>query len=138
MLVSIWKNLQHLSAGKKSTSSFMFSLRYCKDIVNWLFLVLWACLANYFQSDMPSCRKLLCLSAGFISHALIEILQRYANLFWVLWACLVTLTQNDSITLQKILMFIFMQKINFIIHLFLKILPSKESCILIGWYHFGP
>ena len=37
MIVSIWKSLQHLSAGKKSTSSFMFSLRYCKDIVNWLF-----------------------------------------------------------------------------------------------------
>ena len=28
----------------------MFSLRYCKDIVNWLFLVLWAWLAMPTQS----------------------------------------------------------------------------------------
>ena len=67
-----------------------------------------------------------------------EILQRYANLFWVLWACLVTLTQNDSITLQKTSMFIFMQKIKFIIQLFLTILHFKESCNLLGWQHFGP
>ena len=46
-MVSFWKNLQHLSAGKKSTLSFM---RYCKDIVR-LFLVLCVCLANYTQSD---------------------------------------------------------------------------------------
>ena len=67
-----------------------------------------------------------------------EILQRYANLFWVIWACLVTLTQNDSIILQKTWMFICMEKIKFIIHLFLTILHFKESCDLIGWQHFGP
>ena len=38
MITSILKILHHLSGGKKSTWSFMFSLRYCKDIVNWLFL----------------------------------------------------------------------------------------------------
>ena len=27
---------------------------------------------------------------------------------------------------------------NFIIHFFLEILQVKESCNLIGWYHFGP
>ena len=30
------------------------------------------------------------------------------------------------------------QKMNFIIHFFLEILHVKESCNLIGWYHFGP
>ena len=73
---------------------------------------------------------------NFISHALLEILQRYANfLFWVLWTCLVAHTQNDSINLYKTLMFICMQKTNFIIHFFLEILHFKESCNLIGWQH---
>ena len=31
-----------------------------------------------------------------------------------------------------------MQKINFIIHFFLKILQFKESCNLTAWQHFGP
>ena len=71
---------------------------------------------------------------NFIPHALLEILQRYANfLFWVLWTCLVAHTQNDSINLYKTLMFICMQKTNFIIHFFLEILHFKESCNLIGW-----
>ena len=34
-------------------------------------------------------------------------------------------------------MSIYMQKINFIIHFFLKILQFKESWNLIGWQHFG-
>ena len=73
---------------------------------------------------------------NFIPHALLEILQRYANfLFWVLWTCLVAHTQNDSINLYKTLMFICMQKTNFIIHFFLEILHFKESCNLIGWQH---
>ena len=41
MIVSIWRHLWHLSACKKSTSSFMFSLRYCTDIVKLLFWALW-------------------------------------------------------------------------------------------------
>ena len=34
-----------------------FSLRYCKDIANWLFWVLWACLATYTQSDTINLKK---------------------------------------------------------------------------------
>ena len=75
---------------------------------------------------------------NFIPHAFMEILHRYANLFWVFWTCLVTLTQNGSITSQKTSMFICMQKINFIIQLFLTILHFKEFCNLLGWQHFGP
>ena len=43
------------------------------------------------------CRQKL----NFIPHAVMEILQRYANLFWVLWACLVTITQNDTYRLGE-------------------------------------
>ena len=51
MIVSVWRNPQRLFAGKKLTSSFTLFLRYCKDIVNLLFWVLWACLAMHTQSD---------------------------------------------------------------------------------------
>ena len=137
MIIAIWRNLWRLSVGKRSSSSFTFSLRYYKDIVNLLFWVLWACLAKQAQSDTINlwqtfvfiCRQKI----NFISHALLEILQRYANfLFWVLWTCLVAHTQNDSINLYKTLMFICMQKTNFIIHFILEILHFKESCNLIG------
>ena len=110
----------------------MFSFRYCKDLTNWLFIILLACLAMHTQSDI--CRQKI----NFIPHAFMDILHRYANLFWALWACLVTLTQNDSIALQKTSMFICMQKINFVIHLFITILHFEDSCNLIGWQHFGP
>ena len=43
MIVSIWKNLWCLSKGKKS----VLSLRYCKDITNLLFWLLWE--AGYAQ-----------------------------------------------------------------------------------------
>ena len=120
----------------------MFSLRYCKYIVNLLFLVLWACLATYTQSDTTILQKnfvFICRQKlNFIPNPFMEILQKYANLFWVPWACMVTRTQNDSITLLKTQIFICMQKINFSIHFFLKILHFKESCNLIGRQHFRP
>ena len=119
----------------------MLSLRYCKDLVNWLFLVLCACLATFTQSDTTILQKtfvFICRQKlNLIPHPFMEILQRYANLFWVLWASTVTRTQNDSITLLKTSMFICMQKINFIIHFFLTILHFKESCNLIDRQHFG-
>ena len=37
MIIAIWRNLWRLSVGKRSSSSFTFSFRYYKDIVN-LFL----------------------------------------------------------------------------------------------------
>ena len=42
-------------------------MRYYKDITNLLFWVLWACLATYNQSDLSTCWKRSCLSAGKIS-----------------------------------------------------------------------
>ena len=41
-LASTWRNLWCLSARKKSTSFFLFSLTYCKDIANLLLWELWA------------------------------------------------------------------------------------------------
>ena len=64
MIVSLWKSLRRLSAGKKSTSSFVFTLRYCKDIVNLLFWVLWECLAMHTQSDTINLEKTSGSSAG--------------------------------------------------------------------------
>ena len=84
---------------------------------------------------LPTCRKpsvYLQAKKNFTLHALLEILQRYANfLFWAIWACLVELTQNDSINLCKTFMFICMQKK---LHhsLYCWDITFKESCNLIG------
>ena len=51
-------------------------------------------------------------------------------LFWVLWACLAMTSKSDGISLQKTLMFIFIQKIKFIPHLFLKILLIFYNLII--------
>ena len=141
MIVSLRRNFQHLSAGKKSTSSFTFSSRYCKDIVNLLFPILWACLATHIQSDISSYRKLLFIcrqNINFIPHAFKEILQRCANLFWVLWAWIVPLTQMVVSTCRRLQFLSACKKMNFLIDFFLEVLHFKESCNMIGWQHFGP
>ena len=105
MIIAIWRYLLHISVGKRSSSSFRFSLRYYKDIVNLMFWVLWACLTTQTQNDTINlkktfvfiCRQKINFSP---SHAFLEILRRYGNfLFCVLWAYLVAHTQNDSINL---------------------------------------
>ena len=61
MIVSIWRNLLCLSAGKKSTSSFTFSLRYLKDVFTKLWIwVLLACLALHTK-NLLTCRKVFCV-----------------------------------------------------------------------------
>ena len=133
MIVAIWRNLWGLSVGKRSTSSFKFSSRYYKDVVN-LFCAPWACLAMHSQSDTINLYKtfvFICTQKiSFIQHAFLRTLQRYANfLLLIFWVCLITHTQNDSIKL--------VEDITFIIHFFLEILDFKEFCNLIGWQHFG-
>ena len=62
MIVSIWGNIWHLSAGKKSTSSFTFSLSYfLLQIYCNLVLGTLPCTPKVILSIY---RKLLCLSAG--------------------------------------------------------------------------
>ena len=66
MIVSIWGNIWHLSAGKKSTSSFTFSLsyfllqRYCKLVLGTLDMPGYA----HPKAMLSIYWKLLCLSAG--------------------------------------------------------------------------
>ena len=58
MIIAIWRNPWSLSvAGKRSSSSFTFFLRYYKDVVNLLFWVLCACLATQNQSDTINLQK---------------------------------------------------------------------------------
>ena len=74
--VSICDKLSRLSAGRKSTLSFTFSLRYYKDTGNLLFWVLWT--------------------------VFLEMLQGCVTLFWVLWACLATHTKLIVSTCRKL------------------------------------
>ena len=142
MIVSIWRNFWCLSAGKKSISSFTFSLRYYKNIANLLFWVLWVCLTLHIQwyyqlvekfCVHPQAKNQLHSPCFFEDAAKIGKL-----LIWVLWACLAMHTQNGTIKLSKTSMFICTPKIHFIIHFLLEILDFKEPSNLIGWQYFGP
>ena len=89
VILSIWRNLWCLSESKKPTSFFPFSLRYCKDIANLLFWVLWESLLTHTQNDISNLKKtfvFICKqNNNFIHHVFLEILHWYANfLFWVL------------------------------------------------------
>ena len=60
MMIAIWKNLWRLYiVGKRlsSLSSRLSSLRYYKDIVNFLFWVIWTCLAKQTQKDTINLKK---------------------------------------------------------------------------------
>ena len=139
MIVSLWRNLRRLSAGRKSTSFFTFFLTYCKDIVNMLFWVLYACLAMYTQSDTH--RKILCLSAAkkstrspMLLWRYCKDMQTYSGYFrhaWLHSPKMIVLTCRRPRCLST-------WKNKLIIHFFLKILRFKESWNLIGWHHFGP
>ena len=141
MTVPLWRNLNVY----QQTKNELHPSHFLYDIAK----ILQTCCTRYFghawlitpKVILSTSRKLVFIwrqKINFISHALLEILQRYANLFWVLWGCLVTHNQNDSINLWKTSIFICTPKIHFIIHFFLEMLCVKESCNLIGWQHFGP
>ena len=86
MVVSLWRNLQHLLAGKKSASSFTFFLtyllrRYYKPVV---FGTLSIPGYAHITETPSSCRKLMFIcrqKINFIPHAFMEILQRYETYF---------------------------------------------------------
>ena len=75
------KDFWCLPPEKKSTSSFMFSWRYCKDIETLLLWVLCKCLA----SDTINLGKIFVFicwqKINFIPTVFLEILQGYANFF---------------------------------------------------------
>ena len=99
MILSIWINFWWLTAGKKSTSFFTFSLWYCKIFIS----VLWALLTMHTQSDAINLEKnfkfIWRKNINFIPLVFLKILQRHASLFWVIWPCLITHIQNYSINL---------------------------------------
>ena len=69
--LSICKNKRHPSV----------FFRYCKDITNLLFWVLWACLAMTGKNNITSLLKTFI----FIPHIFLRNYKHFANLFWVFW-----------------------------------------------------
>ena len=127
MILPIWSNLWCISGGKKPTSCFTFSLRYCK-------VAILSILSIHVSASLYLQEKI-----NFIPCVFLKILQRYANfLFWVLWACMAMYTQKDSFNLYKTSMFICIPKINFIIHFFLEILypmtREPEFWQILDWW----
>ena len=136
-MVLILRNLWHLFAGKKSTSSFTSSLRYCKDTENLLFWVLWTLDMSgyahpnwYYKLVVNFCRYLQaknqlhpsCFSGDIAKICKLILgtlgMPGYTHPKWYY--------QLDTIN------FICLPKIYFIIHFFLEIWHFKESCNLIG------
>ena len=79
MVVSVWGNIRHLSAGKKSTSSFTFSLsyfllqRYCKLVLGTLDMPGYAHPKWYYQFIENFCVYLQAQKINFIPHAFLKI-----------------------------------------------------------------
>ena len=141
MIVSIWRNLWRLSAGEKSTSSFTFSLRYCKELQNFCFRYsghTWQYTPKLILST--SCRKLSCLSAEQKSTSTLTLFWRYCNdvktSYFGHFGWLHRFKMIE-VTCRRLFVFFRMPKIYFAIHFFLEILHFKESCNSIGWQHFG-
>ena len=139
MIILIWG----LSASKKSTSSFSFSSRYCKDIVKFMFWILWPRLALHNQSDTINlletfvfiCRQKSTSSTKLFWRYCQDTQTSYFGYFghaWLHKPKMIVSTCRRPQCLSAC------QKINFIIHFFLEILHFKEFCNLIGWRHFGP
>ena len=83
------------------------------------------------------CGKFWCLSSCKKSTSSLTSFLRYCKgtaklLFWELWECLTTLIKNHRISLQETFMLICMQQINFITHLFLKILQRNSKLNILG------
>ena len=78
----------------QKTSSLTFFLRYCKEIANLLFYVIWACLATQTPKMIKAIwRNLWCLSLGKRSSSSLNLSLKYYKdivnlLLVVLWACM--------------------------------------------------
>ena len=107
IIVSICRQLSCLFSCKKSTSSLTSFLKYCREIANLLFWVIWACLAQITQLIASKFEEafdiyLQAKNQLYSSHFPSDIGKILQNLlFWVPWACLATHTQSDTIHLQQ-------------------------------------
>ena len=81
-----------------------------QNITNFLFWVLWICLATFTENNNLNLQKRWGLSACKKTTSFITSFLRYwkdiANclLLWEFWECLIIPISNDSITLQETLM----------------------------------
>ena len=96
----------YVPACKKSTLSFTSFLRYCREIANFLFWVIWACLATHIKNDSITLKKRLTIISREKSTPSFTFSLKYCKdiiklLSWVLWACLVMHTQSDTINLKN-------------------------------------
>ena len=86
MIVSLWRNLWQLSAGKNQLHPVLFPWDIARILYKPVALRLCTCLAMHTQSDTINWKKIsvfICSQKiNFIPHAFLEILQRYI-LFWV-------------------------------------------------------
>ena len=83
IIVPICRKLSCLPECKKSTSSITCFLRYCKEIANLLFWVIWASLATHLKWYYELKKPLMFICGqkiNFILHVFLKILQRYCKL----------------------------------------------------------
>ena len=116
---------------------FVLFLRYCKNIVNLLFWVLWACLAMTSKKDTMTLHKtfmfIFMQKIVFIPHLFLEILQLVVL---VIWLCLAKPTKSDNSNLSETL-FICKPKINLFAQFFLEISHFKNLAIQLVKNIFG-
>ena len=103
VLKSNCRKLWCLSVCKKLTSSQIYSLRYCKDIANFLFWLTF--MLVYMQKKTSSL-------ASFLRYCK-EIAKL---LFWEIWTCLSQTPKMIVSILKKSLTIISRQKVIFILH----------------------
>ena len=117
----------------------MFSLGYYKDIVNWLFLVLSACLATYIQSDTIVLQETFVLICRQKMNFIPMLLCRYSKVIQTYFgyfghACF----HSPKMIVSSCGKLRYLSTCKNKLHnSLLTILHFKESCNLIGWQHFG-
>ena len=138
MTVSIWKKPSTFVTRQKINFILYVFLeilqRYCKLVISGTLDM-----SGYAQPKWYyHLEEKLCLYAGKKSTSSPVLLWRYCKdmqtyfgYFRHNWSHLPKVIVSTSRRLQC------MQKINFIIYFFLKILHFKESCNLVDWQHFG-
>ena len=125
----------------KSSCDFFF-LIYCKNITNFLFWVLWTCLATSIKNDNANLQKLQCLSAcknwtPFLTSFFQILLTCYFQYFENAWLCpsiMMVLLYRElwcPKCWNQLVAIICMQKINLISNFFLRY--CKDIAILLFW-----
>ena len=83
-MVSIYRKLSCIYAGKQSTTSLTSFLRYCKEIAHLLFWVIWACLATKNENDKTNLKKPLMFNYRQKINFIFMFLLIYLHSYWKL------------------------------------------------------